>query len=466
MYSQAWLIAAGFQVIITLVAMVIATRVLRVGLVNALLAALLCNNMPIATPPGFATRLFVHDFMAIALSLALLAHFGRLGGRLLWVGAGALLLIPTLGVAVGLAAGDYGDYSWATFVFRRYAMLVWFAVALVGLFRRAHPRGFMEACTVIWIGMALFGIVQFFGWVGTGFSAEDSRFASTLVAEAGEQVGFLGLNRGAAGLWGGTFLVFNAAYLLFGERVGAVRGVLYGTAIAVSAAAIFIVGSRTGMAAALGGLGFLAIRGLFRLRELRLGRAVTLGAAALVGVVLFVIPIAAVITGRLEGALSSGSFQARLEVQARTVQFVLSDLRPFLFGMGGGGGGTFRQHIGLTSHPHSEYFQVLWDAGVFGFALYMVFLLLLFLGVRGPRLAEDRTLSTAAQAMLVVGMISGAAVGHLLVVSERLAPFGMLMLFFYGLTITYQWQRAHLAHLQWASQAAVAQPVAAAARRG
>ena len=123
-------------------------------------------------------------------------------------------------------------------------------------------------------------------------------------------------------------------------------------------------------------------------------------------------------------------------MQGQTITYVAQDLRAALIGMGPSTS-QFYECVGrktedLLLHPHSEVVEVLWQGGLPGLLLYLAMMGGLFFSIATPRTSRFHPQSLAGQAILIAGMISGLAVGNIMITTPRLATFGLLMAFVYG----------------------------------
>lgn len=401
------------------------------------LVALFFNAVPVSPIVGLAAPIYLQD-LAVPLALGLTLWRGPpVGDPLLLLVALAAFLWPALGTLVGLVENVrplLGEN--AQFLYRRLAFVLYFGAGLSGVLRRGQLRQVLDAALVIWVGMSIAGVLQYAGvletdlWRWLEVDPGD--------ADAGDVLpmtrGFMGLNRGAVGVWGSAAASYAFTMLAVAPRRSALRILGYAVAAALSTGAILLSGSRTGLVAAAAGVAFAGAR---------LAGAGRIGAATRI-----VLPVAAIaaavavtssdgrldaITGRFAPASSGyGTGQQRADVQRQTASFVLGDPRALTIGMGHSVA-EFRRHVGDRfdlSHSHSEYVEVLYEAGLPGLLLYLALLGALFVRLRPTPGGPD--VVSAARPVLIAGMVAGAAVGHFFITSARLAPFGLLMAFVYG----------------------------------
>jgi hypothetical protein len=138
------------------------------------------------------------------------------------------------------------------------------------------------------------------------------------------------------------------------------------------------------------------------------------------------------VSTRFAGSSGYDTGQQRADVQRASVSYVLEDVRALSIGMGHSVA-EFRRCVGDRfdlSHSHSEYVEILWEAGLVGLLLYAALVWALYQRLRPPPGAPD--VLFAARSILVAGLVAGAAVGNFFITSARLAPFGLLMAFVYG----------------------------------
>jgi O-antigen ligase len=446
-----YIVVALSQLAIAVLAITIATRFLGASLPSALLAAFLFNAVPLpSVSQGVQTPLFVHDlFVPFLLFVALVrGRFPR--DRVLWVAAWAAVLWPAVGtVATALARG--GVSEWLAFLFRRLGFVLFFATGLAGL-PGVRVRAFMDTCVLVWIGMATMGILQYAGLTNTdiAYSGADVALPQSLLETAEAMRGFMGLNRGAVGVWGSAVAAYSVSMLaLAGE--GSLRyRTVYWCGTGLSLAVIAGSGSRTGAVAVAGGLGFVAVRLVMSPLRRRALRVLGLAGIGLAGVIFVADVLDADTVVRRFGAgratLESG--EQRAAVQGAAVSYVFSDPMATLVGMGQSTQ-QFSDLVGSRfslAHTHSEYVEILWQAGLPGLALYCLLVFGIYTRMRTPRDPAAFPLALAGQAMLVSGAVSGFAVGSFFISSSRLATYSLLIAFVYGCVIRER--------REWAQQAA------------
>lgn len=434
MFSSEWRLALECQAIIAVVAVITATRMLRIPFRTALLAGLLFNSIPITRVPGYATPLFVHDCVVpLVAVLMLLGRPTRVGG-IFWLAAIALFLWPAIGALVGVASGTQTS-AWITFLYRRFGFWVFFGVGVGMIPRRLRAQDFLDTCMVIWIGTATLGMLQFLGLIDVDFLASDDALRGVSIAEStAAQKGFMGLNRGAVGVWGSAVIAYCASRLMLASRLGFARSAVYTTAVTLTAVVVLFSGSRTGAVACAAAGGYVGLKVVSQLRRARLARLVLFGAVGAIAGQQLLAPGLTAVSQRVGTLKSFGTLQAlqsRLEVQGDTIRQVLRDGRSALLGMGADMA-LFKRLVGKLSHPHSEYILALWQTGVPGLLLYLLFLALLFSRMHARSRDDPDGVYLAGETMLVAGMVAGLAVGNILTVAGRLAPFGMTMLFVFG----------------------------------
>lgn len=420
---------------VTLCVLGAATLWTRRSLLVLALAALLVNAVPVSRLLGMAAPIYLQD-LALPLAVALaLWHAPPRDEALLPLVALAAFLWPALGTMVGLGEnirpgmGENGQ-----FLFRRFAFVAYFAAGLSGALRRGQLMQFLDAALALWVGMAVAGALQYAGLLENDlWSATDPERSGQDPAESAPGGrGFMGLNRGAVGVWGSAAASYALAMLATLPRRPVLRLVAYGVAAVVSTAGILISGSRTGLLAVIAAAVYTAVRATGpRGRVLRV-----LAPAAVVAVAVSIAAADAEfqsLWARFSPTESSyDTGQQRADVQQATTSFVLNEPRALTIGMGHSTA-EFRRRVGDRfdlAHSHSEYVEVLWEAGAVGLALYGAFLLALYRRLRAPPGAAQ--VLAAARPMLVAGLVAGIAIGNMFITSARLAPFSLLMAFVYG----------------------------------
>ncbi|MCH7720601.1 MAG: PAS domain S-box protein [Planctomycetes bacterium] len=273
------------------------------------------------------------------------------------------------------------------------------------------------------------------GLIDVDFLARDDALRGATIAEStAAQRGFMGLNRGAVGVWGSAVIAYCASRLMLASRLGIARSVVYTMAVTLTAVVVLFSGSRTGTVACAAAGGYVGLKVVSQLRRARLARLILFGAVGAIAGQQLLAPGLTMVSQRVGTLKSFGtlqSLQSRLEVQGDTIRQVLRDGRSALLGMGADMA-LFKRLVGKLSHPHSEYILALWQTGVPGLLLYLLFLALLFSRMHARSRDDPDAIYLAGEAMLVAGMVAGLAVGNILTVAGRLAPFGMTMLFVFG----------------------------------
>lgn len=408
------------------------------------MAVLLCNSVPVFTLPGFQTPLFVHDVLYWLL-LALMLTRARIHRD--WLPGLVFVFVavvgwPFVGIAASLLEGREG-YAWASHLYRRWGFFVFFLAGATGIVRSLRLQQFLDACVVVWLLMSAVGLLQYFGVVNVDFQSLNVVDGSRSIVESVlAQRGFLGLNRGAVGVWGSVFVVYALAQLLYPRRQSVASTLLFAASAASGSVAVLFSGSRTGLVALLVGITVVVLGGVRRI-VVRTSRLVLIGFVLTLFTVPLLRPAAQTLSQRLQGldnAVSLQSASARINVQALTIGFVLRDVRTASIGRGPGSDEFMRVIGGGINHPHSEYVQILWEAGFVGLLLYLVLLGWWFRLSFRVDSTQQPSLSRGLRGMLAAGAVSGLAVGFLMVTSDRLSSFGMLMMYIMGL----MWNLSHV----------------------
>ncbi len=439
MGTPQWALALTFQIAIAVIGVVVAVLVLHVRFRTAVLAALLFNSIQIAEPPGFETSLFIHDFLLPFLLIYLLFHLSKTDNKFVLFAAFAIFLLYLPGTLLGSWLNLGVKYGWVTFLYRRFGSLVFLLLGVTGILRGVRANEFLETCVVLWIGMATVGLMQFLGFVEVDYLVRDDTFlGATIMQSTAAQKGFLGLNRGAVGLWGATISTYCVAILVLDSNLGVRRFVIYTLAASLSYAVILFSGSRTGLLASVGALVFLGLRAMLMLKYVKAIRVVAFGILGISLLFFLVAPGAKVVLDRLEGVstLQPGLVQDRVRTQLNTIRFVVTNPRAATMGMGGGAGHIqFKASVEGLSQPHNEYLQVLWESGILGLVFYLLLLWKLYFGMKPATPGYRSVLGIAVQSAFVAGMIAALAIGNFMITDARLATYGMVMLFIYGLVM-------------------------------
>ncbi len=431
MFTTPWFVAVVFQVAIAAVACVLARRSLKIPWRTALLAATIFNAIPVAKAPGFETPLFIHDMITPVLLILVLARSQHMPRGLFMLALVGIAVWPILGVLNSVSSGAQ-SYGWVTFLYRRVGFLA-FLLAGACAFREMNPRDVVDTYVAIWASMCLVGLLQYFGMLNTDFVMSSGQNARSILDDIEAQRGFLGLNRGAVGSFGALIIAYSAAQLMLGD-IRSNRVILYTASVALSGIVVVFSGSRTGLSAALAGVLYVSVVALRHVRRLRVARLAGLVVVGVAGAAYLAISLATTVVGRrLESGAARRSVDTRLEVQQQVLNYALSEPLAGTVGMGDDPEQfvtTLRAHL---THAHSEYFEVLWSTGFVGLAIYILLLYRLFMGMTPRRGADVDVTSVAIRGMFIAGLITGLAVGNILIVASRLASFGMAMLFVYGL---------------------------------
>ncbi|MFA6148736.1 MAG: O-antigen ligase family protein [bacterium] len=431
MYSAEWILALKLQIVIAIGCFILAISLFRIPKRTAAVAVLIFNSIPITTPPGFATPLFLHDFFVPIMLLLLQCRYKK--GRLFQLALLAILVWPLMGVIVGKFIEPSGN-DWITFIYRRLGFITFFSFAAIGIFPDIDLEDFMDTCNIVWSCMAIVGILQYYGVWNVDFDTLTSEFQDkTILESVAAQRGFMGLNRGAIGLWGTVFSTYCFAQLTFRNNIGVFRNILYIISMLLTCIVILFAGSRTGLAAILVSWGYVLCQSLRFSRKANFHRLFPF-VIIIFGLFMYIVaPVFEVIGGRYIYALSNVSVDDRAEVQLEAIEYIFSNARPMIIGMGYSEG-EFTSIIktGL-SHPHSEYIEVLWVSGIIGLMTYLGFLFYLYRAMEFNRNVDSGCI--AIRGMIIAGLVMGFGVGHIMITTTRLASFGMLILFIYGLAV-------------------------------
>src|SRR6185503_6240842 len=254
---------------------------------------------------------------------------------------------------------------------------------------------------------------------------------------AAAQRGFLGLNRGAVGVWGSGIASYCLVNFFLDQRPTGARWILYIIGAVLSYVVILFSGTRTGLLAAVGAAVFVCVRLFFVRNQVRTRRIVAFGSVAALAGIYLLGPVITPITERFRvESATLGTGQSRVGVQVETINYMIQDLRASLIGMGPSTA-QFYDRVGQKAedslqHPHSEFVEVLWQGGFLGLLLYLAMLAAIYFNIAVPSTSRFHLQSLAGQSILIAGMISGLAVGNIMITAPRLATFGLLMAFVYG----------------------------------
>lgn len=437
MNTAEWVLALELHVLIGIAGTIFATVFLRIPLRTVLFAGLLCNSIPLARPPGFQTPMYACDMLVPFLAIVALMRFGRVKSRLALVATVTLLAWPVFSTFLNVLLGiDY--FTWVTFLYRRFGCLAFFLVGASAAHSEDKTREFLDACAVFWLGLTAAGIGQYMGLFSVDFVADAGSRNLVITESFKAQRGFMGLVRGSVGIWGATFATFCVSQMFLSQRPGILRLTLYGATVAMTYTVVLFSGSRTGALACLAGLGFICFHVALRIKRVALVRILVFALAAGGLLAYLLSPALHVIGERFRQAQSVGVVSAaagRFETQLEAIRILTQDPRAGAIGLGGGLT-NFKFLVGGLSHPHNEIIQVAWETGLPGAVIYGVFLILIFVGVRTRNHESVDALGIAGQGFLIAGTVCGLSVGYIMITSTRLATFGMLMFYIFGLLLS------------------------------
>jgi hypothetical protein len=435
-YSNEWWLALVALLIIGLGTIAGARRVFKVPYSAAILAVGLTIPLPLMRVPGFETPIIVQDLVAISLAIGLLFRPVWRKEPTLALVAIAVLGWPFVSTVVGVFGSADPGLGWVVHIYRRVLIVVLFAAAVWGVYRRVYAIDFLDSVVISWIGMAAVGTLQYLGLFSVDIygTAPWQQGAISVMESTQAQRGFLGLNRGAVGVWGSGIAAYSLARLFTRRQLTAGPLVIYSTAITLSLVVILFSGSRTGLLA-------LAIASCYVLGVGQIGASklglVRMGVVLLSGLLaayLLVIPGSTVVGSRLTGLADLSTVEsvtARADIQRATIRRVGSDAGSLLWGHGPDPR-EFRARVDERfGHPHSEYVQILWESGLVGLLLYLSLITVLF--GRSNSVRNDYSFALGTRAILIAGLVTGTGVGFLMITGERLAPYGMMLFFAYGL---------------------------------
>ncbi len=437
MYTPQWQAAVFAQVLLAIVAVACSRAAFGTRKSMALVAVVVTFAVPITNVPGYSTPLMLHDFVAPILGAFLLWKGipGRYRGLLL-LSVVALVLWPTIGIANGWYLGDTYSASGVA-VYRKVALVVFLGGALLHRHEPDDLKGLLNTVCIVWCLMCLVGIGQYLGWIDTNFRvASDAGPGQNLYQYREAHVGFLGLNRGAVGVWSSSMFAAAAAALAGGWAQGRGSALLWAATAALSTGVVLLSGSRTGLVAMM----VASIVVLLGASVMNVRRTVAAVATLCVAAGLVLVPLLNSTTDLLstrwksaEGITELDSFIGRREVQLAVLSYVFADPRTLVLGRGPSVD-AFSSTLNVSlAHAHSEYVQVLWESGAVGVALYLGFVLMLMgrVGLNG-----DKQSALVVRGMLVAGLTSGLSVGNLVVWDTRLCTYGIALMVICGTSIS------------------------------
>ncbi len=438
MYTPELILALQCQAAVLLLTVLIGTLVLRVPWEAALWAGLLFNSLPVTSPPGYDSPLFIHDLLIPVLAVSTLVGRAWTRDRLVWLVIATALVWPMTGSLLALGLGEDSNH-WIVLGARRVGFILFFVVGLSRIFPGVRAAHFLDCCVLAWVLMLVPAMLQYFGFIDTDIHPlEEVELRGVSIWEsAAAQRGFLGLNRGAVGVWGSAVASYCLVNFFLNRRPSRARWILYIVGAVFSYVVILFSGTRTGLLAAVGSGLFICVKLFFVRNQVGTPRIVAFGSVAALAGIYLLGPVVTRIAERFSvESATMGTGQSRVGVQSQTIGYVIGDLRASLVGMGPSPS-LFYDKVGfktedLLQHPHSEFVEVLWQGGFPGLLLYLLMLGAIYCAIGVSRASPFYLYSLAGQSMLVAGMVSGIAVGNIMITTPRLATFGLLMAFVYG----------------------------------
>jgi O-antigen ligase len=437
-YTPELILALQCQAAVIVLTVLVGIFVLRVPSQTAVWAGLLFNSLPVTSPSGYDTPIFIHDMLVPVLAFMTLLGRAWTKDRIIWLVAATALVWPMTGSLVAFSLGEDGN-QWIVFAARRIGFVFFFVVGLSGLLPKIRGGQFLDCCVLAWVLMLIPALLQYFGVIDTDIHPlEEVELRGVSIWEsAAAQRGFLGMNRGAVGVWGSAIASYCLVNFFLNQQSGRARWLLYIVGAVFSYVVILFSGTRTGLLAAVGGALFVCVR-LFVVRnQVRAPRILAFGSVAVLAGIYLLGPAVARIAERFSvESAALGTGQSRIGVQAQTINYLVQDLRASVIGMGPSAT-QFYDRVGqktedLLQHPHSEFLEVLWQGGFLGLLLYLAMLGGIYFGISVPRTSPFHRQSLAGHSMFVAGIISGLAVGNIMITTPRLATFGLFMAFVYG----------------------------------
>jgi hypothetical protein len=108
-YTPELILALQCQAAVIVLTVLIGTFALRVSWQTALWASLLFNSLPITTPPGYDTPIFIHDFLVPVLAFMTLLGRAWTKEKVIWLVAATALVWPMTGSLVAASLGEDGN---------------------------------------------------------------------------------------------------------------------------------------------------------------------------------------------------------------------------------------------------------------------------------------------------------------------------------------------------------------------
>ncbi len=434
MYTEPWYLALKLQILITIVAMLVGKTIFRLKWVPLIFAGLLCFSVPIAQPPGFLTWLLPMD---LAMPLILLFSFRgpSLTERRLVIFFLIILFFWPFVTAMHYVLTESLGFNWVASLWRKLLKVSLFIFGLRWGYHRLKAKEFMDAVAIIWIGMMVVGIVQIFGMLDVDFHSPHAGMLSKLsIMTSGEtaQRGFLGLDHGSVGLFGAGLSAYYLIFLLGNYKTNLKNVLLYVVTITLSFFVVFISGSRTGLIACLSGVIYTGYY-LVRLRQFnKIICSLFIGCIIAMMAVFLFKPVLLSGSGRfmeMKHIEELGSWQFRVRMWKRTIEYVITQPRAIIFGLGEGSQGVAGKAIGVGA-AHNEFLQNLINTGIVGFFLYISMLVTIYIklgsrrGDASPKLPPNKLRASVAapelhpesegmRAAMVTGLVCALTVAFL-----------------------------------------------------
>lgn len=347
--------------------------------------------------------------------------------RIVIIGFFLFVLLPVLCTIYSQIFYTPPDIRHYLYIYRRIALFVLILLAnkFGGLI---SVRNLFNSAAVFWLLISCVGLLHYSGTLLLPSYIEevdDSNVQGSVFDNYHLVRGFLSFNRGALGLYGATFIVFSFGSLMTKnvDRHKVFYYTVYILVIITSILNIIFSGTRTGVFVSAFVLVFLYVKVSLVSKKLNLA---TLVMFFLIGA-LGVFALTNISNDRFSKMDSDDSLESRFIVQEAVLDTSLED--PFTFVFGNGIRPFNKVNVLGFTHPHSEYFEILYLTGWPSLILYLLLIYSLYDVFKRKEGVEN----SIYIAVLLNGCIFGLVIGHFLIYGPRLSSYGSFIFFIYCL---------------------------------
>lgn len=416
----------ALYLLLAIVVYYVSRRFLKTNLLSTVLPILILDTIPISKFPMSNTDMYFYDLFLPFFLFISLSKFNLIKNNSFIKYTGLLyVFIPILCFLI--SSVSYPDESMSQYVYI-YRKLTVFSLILFStvFYTKLDVKQILTVIKLYWVLFCFLGIGHYLGYYFIDFETEvikESDLNEVNVFDKQWKLdGFMGLNRGSIGVICSGLIAHSSIVLLF-NKIGKYRVLDY-LLIITSLSILILSGSRTGIVASVLSIFLLFIINIFRRNSINL---------QLVFIITFFLMFMLNFLSRsslferysLEN--TNEGKKSRVEVQYQVFTNSFEDVQTFLFGSVSR---PFSELKNILSHPHSDYFQVLWDYGWIGFVTYLVFLFFIFRVFIGIKNTDISSII----AIFLASLIGGISIGNLMISTNRLMNFVLFTILIYYLT--------------------------------